>query len=85
MPTDDENLRPANWPHRYQEKLDALRPQFEPFASALLPTTPGTYLDNAGDPWTLATNGHWFDKNGETRPTGDNWMLVTVAPFTPIS
>lgn len=84
MPTDDEDLSPADWPHKYQEKLDSLRPEFEPLASVVLPTTPGKYTDSAGDRWTLATSGQWFDKNGNTRPTTDNWILVAIAPFTQV-
>lgn len=82
MPTDNEGLSPADWPSQHQEKLDSLRPRFEPLASIALPTTPGKYIDREGDRWTLDTNGQWFDQDGYTRPTSDNWILVAAAPFT---
>lgn len=53
-----------------------------PLAGTVLPTEPGDYLDQDGDPWRLDDRGNWFDEYGQTRPPEYNRLLVICAPFT---
>lgn len=53
---------------------------------AELPTTPGAYLDKAGDIWMLTNKGSWVDCEGNAPAVlgeAEKTALKTVLPMTP--
>lgn len=47
-----------------------------------LPSEPGLYVDNLGDPWKLADNGYWYDKGYANNSSNRNMEYIqSRAPF----
>lgn len=40
-----------------------------------LPTVPGKYVDQDGEPWTLTEDMRWCDKTGHSEDPQHNWVL----------
>lgn len=73
MPKPTDSLPPGE--ARYvEEQLRALE--------FTIPTEPGRYTDCGGEEWELKTDGHWYDKLGDTRPTDWNYVLAAFGPWT---
>jgi hypothetical protein len=41
----------------------------------LVPSAPGTYVDDEGDLWVLTAGAIWTDMNGHTEHRRYNWVL----------
>lgn len=48
----------------------------------MIPTEPGVYYDNQGEPWVLDEDGGWTDHLGERRTSPDTAILSAFGPWT---